>query len=318
MANVHTRERGAEVQRRHLPGEPLTLESNVMLRSGNEMPVLGLGSWMLTTHTAETVQHGFELGYRMIDTSADYKTQGGIGRAIRRHGAPRESLFVITKVEPDEDGFEATSRNLEELKLAYADLVLIHEPPKEGVGEKLWQTLMRARDEGLARDIGVCNYKPAQLKSLADATGEMPAVQQLEWSPFGHSLDMLNFCRAHRIVLQAYSSLTRGKRLRDARLAELAGRNGKSPAQVILRWNLQHGVVPIAKAYREDHQRENLAIFDFELDEIDMATLTDTTSTSRPSKSSSTSESFRQPAGSSSTCHTSSLRARNAAAQLDR
>lgn len=251
----------------------LTPDSNVVLRNGREMPVLGLGSWMLTTHTTESVVHAFELGYRMVDTSADYQTQPGIGRAIQRSDMPRESLFISMKVEENEDGYAATVRNLQELKLAYADLVLIHRAPKTSVGEKVWRGLMRARDEGLTRNIGVCSYKVAQLQALADQTGEMPAVHQIEWSPFGHSLDMLNFCRANDIVIQAYSPLTRGKRLKDERVAEIAMKYAKTPAQVFLRWDLQHGVVPLPKAYREDHQRQNIAVFDFELDPADMAAL---------------------------------------------
>jgi diketogulonate reductase-like aldo/keto reductase len=243
------------------------------LRTGHEMPVLGLGTWMLTSHTAESVQRAFEAGYRMVDTSADYKTQPGIGKAIRRHGGPRESLYISMKVEPEENGLEATRRNLKELELEYADLVLIHRAPEKGVGEKLWQQLIEARAQGLTRDIGVCSYKIAQLQALAENTGEMPAVHQIEWSPFGHSLDMLSFCRAHEVVVQAYSPLTRGKRLDDERLAAIAAKHGKSPAQVILRWNLQHGVAPIPKAYREEHQRENIDIFDFALDDVDMGTL---------------------------------------------
>jgi 2,5-diketo-D-gluconate reductase A len=255
------------------PFAPLSADSTVALRSGNKMPVLGAGSWMLTTHTAETVMHAFELGFRMIDTSADYKTQPGIGSAIRRNQVPRESLFVTMKVEETEDGYAATRKNLDELKLAYADLVLIHRAPEKGVGEKTWRGLMRARDEGLTRDIGVCSYKIPQLHALAENTGEMPAVHQIEWSPFGHSLDMLNFCRANDVVVQAYSPLTRGKKLGEPGLLEIARKYGKSPAQVILRWDLQHGVVPIPKAYREDHQRENIDVFDFGLDPVDMATL---------------------------------------------
>jgi 2,5-diketo-D-gluconate reductase A len=253
--------------------ETLTPASIVRLRNGREMPVLGLGSWMLTTHTAESVMHAFELGYRMVDTSADYRTQAGIGRAIQRSDVPRESLFISMKVEENEDGYAATVRNLREIKLAYADLVLIHRAPKTNVGEKVWRGLMRARDEGLARSIGVCSYQVAQIQALADQTGEMPAVHQLEWSPFGHSLDMLNFCRANDVALQAYSPLTRGKRLNDERVAAIAMKCGKTPAQVFLRWNLQHGVVPLPKAYREDHQRQNIALFDFELDAADMAAL---------------------------------------------
>src|SRR4051812_49895371 len=106
---------------------------------------------------------------------------------------------------------------------------------------------MRARDEGLARNIGVCSYKIAQIETLADLSGEGPAVHQVEWSPFRHSLDMLNFCRANEIALQAYSPLTRGKRLKDERLAGIAMKYGKTPAQIILRWDLQHGVVPMPK-----------------------------------------------------------------------
>jgi diketogulonate reductase-like aldo/keto reductase len=253
--------------------ETLTPGSNVVLRNGREMPVLGLGSWMLTSHTAEAVMHAFEIGYRMVDTSADYKTQPGIGKAIRIGQAPRESLFISMKVEENEDGYAATIKNLQELKLAYADLVLIHRAPKTSVGEKVWRGLMRARDEGLTRSIGVCSYKIAQLRALADQTGEMPEVHQIEWSPFGHSLDMLAFCRANDIVLQAYSPLTRGKRLKDERVAAIATKHRKTPAQVFLRWDLQHGVVPLPKAYREDHQRQNIALFDFELDTADMAQL---------------------------------------------
>jgi len=272
MASPRTESR-RDVPRPRPPAEELTPASVVTLRTGREMPVIGLGTWMLTSHTTESVQHAFELGYCMVDTSSDYMTQPGIGKALRRYDRPRASLFISMKVEPEENGYEATRRNLEELKLAYVDLVLIHRAPEKGVGEKLWEQLMRARADGLTRDIGVCSYKIEQLKTLAESTGEMPAVHQLEWSPFGHSLDMLSFCRAQEIVLQAYSPLTRGKRLKDERLMEIAVKYGKSPAQVILRWDLQHGVVPIPKAYREDHQRQNLDIFDFALDDIDMGTL---------------------------------------------
>ena len=272
MPSLHTELRRAS-GRPGVPAEELTPASTIELRTGREIPVIGLGTWMLTSHTAESVQHAFEIGYLMVDTSADYQTQPGIGKAMRRHERPRDSIYVVMKVEPKEDGYHATVKNLGELKLAYADLVLIHRAPEKGVGEKLWQQLMQAREDGLTRDIGVCSYKLEQLRALADATGELPAVHQLEWSPFGHSLDMLSYCRAQQVVLQAYSPLTRGKRLKDERLLGIARKYGKSPAQVILRWNVQHGVVPIPKAYREDHQRENLDIFDFALDEGDMGTL---------------------------------------------
>ena len=121
---------------------------------------------MLTSHTAESVQHAFEIGYVMVDTSADYQTQAGIGKAMRRHDLPRDSLYIVMKVEPEEHGYHATVKNLADLKLAYADLVLIHRAPEKGVGEKLWKQLMQARDDGLTRDIGVCSYKLEKLQAL--------------------------------------------------------------------------------------------------------------------------------------------------------
>jgi 2,5-diketo-D-gluconate reductase A len=237
------------------------------------MPVLGLGTWMLTSHTRDLVVNALRLGYRMIDTSGDYHTQAGIGAALADLAPPRDEVYLTSKVETDQDTYEATCKNLAELSLDYLDLVLIHEAPDKGVGEDLWRGLIRARDEGKARDIGVCSYKIAQLQELMDRTGEVPAVHQVEWSPFGHSLDMLNFCAAHGIQLQAYSPLTRGKRLDDPRLAQIASKYDKTPAQLILRWDLQHGVVPIPKAGRADHQQENLDIFDFDIEAIDMSTL---------------------------------------------
>jgi 2,5-diketo-D-gluconate reductase A len=259
--------------RARVPTPLLTRDSTRLLRSGNAMPILGLGTWMLTSHTAESVANALQLGYRMIDTSGDYLTQPGIGEAIRSQELDREALYIVTKVETDDDGYEATRKNLGELDLEFADLVLIHEAPERGVGEEVWRGLMRAREEGFARDIGVCSYKTSQLQQLAQETGEMPAVHQIEWSPFGHSLDMLNFCSANGIEVQAYSPLTHGKRLDDERLVNVARKHGKTPAQVIIRWNLQHGVVPLPKANRKDHQRENLDVFDFDLDQADMAAL---------------------------------------------
>ena len=117
---------------KNVDSPPSRAVDTVPLASGNRMPVLGLGSWMLTSHTAERVTNAIALGYRMVDTSGDYQTQGGIGRAIRASGMPRDELFIVTKVEEDDDGYDATRKNLDELKLEYADLVLIHRPPERG------------------------------------------------------------------------------------------------------------------------------------------------------------------------------------------
>lgn len=245
--------------------------SDVILRTGRPMPVMGLGTWQMTEHTAETIEQALHLGYRMIDTSGDYKTQPGVGEGIKNSHVGRHKFYLVTKVEETDDAYEATRRNLNELNLDFVDLMLIHRPPRDGrPGIELWNGLIRAKKEGLIKDIGVSNYTEDQIETLADATGEMPVVNQIEWSPFGHSPDMLNFCRAYNIIIQAYSPLTRGKRMHDHDLEELAARLHKTPAQILIRWNLQMGTVPIIKAGQLSHLQENIDVFDFELSQADM------------------------------------------------
>jgi 2,5-diketo-D-gluconate reductase A len=251
----------------------LTPETCRILPSGNRMPLLGLGTWELTFHTVDTICNAFELGFRMLDTAADYHTQRGIGDAIRACGFQRDAVFVITKVPPDDDVCTALRRNLAQLRLDHVDLALIDEAPDFGVGEKAWQGLRRARREGLTRDIGVSSYSIDGIEELVYRTGEMPAVNQIEWTPFGHSPRMLDFCRENEIVIQASSPLTRGKRLGDDKVGPMAARYGKTPAQLLLRWNLQLGVVPLPKANHVHHQRDNLHVFDFEILPQDMTRL---------------------------------------------
>lgn len=251
----------------------MDLTSRVQLHTGNEMPVLGLGTWQLTRNTGETIAAALDLGYPMIDTSGDYGTQPGIGEGIHLNGAARDSFYLVTKVEETDDAYEATKRNLRELGLDHADLMLIHRPPDRGAGEELWRGLIRARREGLTRDIGVSNYSSDLIDALVEATGEVPAVNQVEWSPFGHHMALKHHHDANGIVIQAYSPLTRSRRLADGKLREIAARHGKSPAQVLIRWNLQRGTVPLPKANSQAHLEENIAIFGFTLDEEDLSML---------------------------------------------
>jgi 2,5-diketo-D-gluconate reductase A len=248
----------------------LKSNSTLALPSGNRMPLLGLGTSELRHHTPESVTQALAAGYQMIDTSADYHTQRGIGDALRHCGLPRDSVYIVTKIEETDDSFEATRVNLAELRLDHADLVLIHRPPDRGVGEVLWQGLRRAKREGLTRDIGVSNYSIEQIEELVYRTGELPAVNQIEWSPFGHSPRMLDFCFDNHIVIQAWAPLTRGRRLNDDKLTSMAARYGRTPAQLLIRWNLQLGVVPLPKANHPQHQQENIEVFDFEIRQMDM------------------------------------------------
>ncbi len=240
------------------------------LHTGRVMPALGLGTWRLTKHTPQVIQDALALGYTMIDTSGDYGTQPGIAEGLRRAKVPRKSYYIVTKVEETDDAYQAVKANLSELRLKYADLILIHRPPPRGIGEELWAGLIRAKNEGLTKDIGVSNYAIRQIRDLAEQSGEWPVVNQIEWSPFGWDEDMLDFCRQHDIVIQAYSPLTHGRRMDDEALADLAVKYDKSPAQLLIRWCLQIGVVPLPKANQRRHLEENIEVFDFEIDDEDM------------------------------------------------
>jgi 2,5-diketo-D-gluconate reductase A len=238
------------------------------------MPVMGLGSWQLTVDTPGIIEEALRLGYRMIDTSGDYGTQPGIGEGLKRSALDRSKYYIVTKVEETDDAYEATAANLKELQLDFADLMLIHRHPDSSeVSIKLWEGLIQAKTDALTRDIGVSNYSIAQIQELIDATGETPVVNQIEWSPFGHSQEMLEYCQSRGIVIQAYSPLTRTRRLDDVTLKDLSAMYQKTPAQLLLRWNLQLGTVPIPKANKIEHLEENIQIFNFEIGDDDMATL---------------------------------------------
>jgi diketogulonate reductase-like aldo/keto reductase len=255
--------------------EPVALapETSRILPSGNRMPLLGLGTWELQVHTAETVCRALELGFRMLDSSPAYHTQRGIGDAIRACGFERHDIYVITQVDPLGDTYAALHKNLLQLKVDYADLVLFHLPDGDDTGEMAWQGLRRAKRDGLTHDIGVSGYTIDAVEELVYRTGEMPAVNQIEWSPFGHSPRMLDFCLDNHIVIQARSPLTRATRLNDDKVTAMAARYGKTPAQLLIRWNLQLGVVPLPKANHVQHLRDNLSVFDFEIVPLDMARL---------------------------------------------
>ncbi len=168
----------------------MNLDSTKSLHTGNKMPILGLGTWKLTRNTADIIDHALDLGYKKIDTSSDYGSQPGVGKGIKKSNVSRKNFYIITKVEEEDDAHTRTKSNLKELGLEYADLMLIHRPPKSGVGIELWEGLIKAKKEGLIRDIGVSNYSIMQIEELIAASGEIPTVNQIEWSPFGYSEEM--------------------------------------------------------------------------------------------------------------------------------
>lgn len=248
-------------------------ESTFRLHTGREIPVLGLGTWLLEKDTAGTIDYALGIGFKMIDTSGDYGTQPGIGKGLKNSGTKREDIYITTKVEENDDAYKAAETNLAELQIDYADLILIHRPPKVGAGQDLWEGLIKAKEDSLVKDIGVSNYSIDLIEELIKASGEVPVVNQIEWSPFGNSEKMKRYCDKKGIIVQAYSPLTRTKRLDDETLIGIAKKHDKTPAQLLIRWNLQLGTVPIPKANQKEHLEENLGVFDFDIEDEDMGIL---------------------------------------------
>ncbi|HEV2520587.1 MAG TPA: aldo/keto reductase [Thermoplasmata archaeon] len=264
------------------PSGPLDLSrglhSTVPIGPGVSMPILGLGVWQIPDGrpTEDAVLGALRAGYRLIDTAALYGNERSVGAAMRASGLPREELFVTTKLWNDDQGYPAAlaafERSRSALDVAYVDLYLVHWPVR-AQREESWRALVELHDQGKARAIGVSNFTIEHLESLAQRSGVIPAVDQVEFSPFLFQSELLEYCRRRGIQVEAYSPLVRGRRLEHPVLAGIASAHRKSPAQVVLRWDLQHGVVPIPKSRRIERIRENADLFDFELGPSEMTTL---------------------------------------------
>lgn len=246
------------------------------LRDGRELPLIGLGVWEIADGepTIDAVRWSLEAGYRHIDTARLYANERSVGEGVRRSGVPREEVWITTKLRPADfpRAERALARSVRELGFEYVDLYLVHWPVP-GTVKRTWKAMERLCESGIARTIGVSNYSPAQLRAVLDVASIPPAVNQVKFSPFGFDESNLEFCARHEIVVEAYSPLTRGRRLGDARVGELAARYERSPAQVLLRWALQKGTVVLPKSANRERIAENIAVFDFELSPADMQAL---------------------------------------------
>lgn len=231
------------------------------------MPLVGFGTWQLRGDSGyEAIRYALEAGYRHLDTATMYGNETEVGRALRDSGVPREDVFVTTKLLPSGAGREreTIAASLRELGTDYVDLWLIHSPPRDQAGLPTWREFLAVRDEGWARAVGVSNYDLDQLDQLTEATGEAPAVNQLRWSPVEHDPHRLAAHRDRGVVLEGYSPL-KGTRLRDPLLSDIAQRHGVTPAQVVLRWHLEHGIPVIPKSGNRDRIVSNLDLFGFTL-----------------------------------------------------
>jgi 2,5-diketo-D-gluconate reductase A len=244
------------------------------------MPVLGLGTWPLAGKAAEAaVAAALSAGYRLIDTAEQYNNEVAVGRAIRDTGVPRDEVFLTTKFNAQWHGeelvAEAYARALERLGTSYADLLLIHWPnPWLDCYPQAWRGMIRLRDEGRVRAIGTSNFTQPHLQRVIDETGVAPEVNQVELDPTLPRTELRAFHAAHGIVTEGWGPLGRGGALlSDPVVARLARRHHRSPAQVVLRWHVQQGVVPIARSSDPARIAENVTVFDFELSAGDLERL---------------------------------------------
>jgi diketogulonate reductase-like aldo/keto reductase len=245
------------------------------------MPALGLGTWPLLNRESEAVVgEGFAAGYRLVDTAARYGNETGVGRAIAASPVPREELFVTTKLRGGDHGRGLTERavdaSLAHLGLDYLDLYLIHWPLAHlGLFTDSWLAMARLAERGLIRTLGVSNFEAEHLAALEAAGGPRPAVNQIECHPYFPQDALVAHCLERGIVPEAWAPLGHSDPalLAEPVLAEIAQAAGKTAAQVVLRWHVQRGVVPIPKSANPGRLRENLAVFDFELDDAAMAAI---------------------------------------------
>lgn len=241
-------------------------QQTVSLTNDVEMPLVGLGTWRIKGSQArDAVLWALESGYRHLDTATMYANEAEIGEAVRQSGLAREDLFITTKLPPNEAGNEEKTlqRSLDALETDYLDLWLVHWPPN-GAGVQTWRKFIRARDQGRARAIGVSNYSPEQVDALASETGETPAVNQVKWSPSLFDRAQLDHSRRRGVVLEGYSPFRSGS-LDQQVLVDIAAQHGKTPAQVVVRWHVDHGIVVIPKSERRERIVSNFDVFDFAL-----------------------------------------------------
>lgn len=260
---------------------PPAIDARLRTNQGTEMPWFGLGVFQSPSGdaTRQAVAWALEAGYRMIDTAAMYGNEADVGAAVRASGIPRDEVFVTTKLWHTDHGYEsalaAAHRSQERLGLGPIDLYLIHWPradPPERRRDS-WRALERLRRDGVCRAIGVSNYSVRHLEEMNDYADVPPAVDQVEFHPFIYDPEFLAYCRRAGIHAEAYSPMTRGRRMDDPTVRAIADAHGRTPAQVLIRWGFEHGIIEIPKSVRRERIAENARVFDFALTREEVARL---------------------------------------------
>jgi len=260
--------------------EELNLQSRIALKDRGKIPVLGFGVYQMTdgAHSMETMISALKIGYRHLDTASLYDNEEEVGEAVRRCGLPREEIFVTTKLWNSDHGYDralkAFNQSLNRLGLDYVDLYLIHWPVPVKRRES-WRALETLYEEGRARAIGVSNYMVQHLEEVLEHGKMVPAANQIELHPFNYMTrrPTIDLCQQNGICVECYSPLTKGARLADPRLSQVAEKYGRSNAQILIRWGLQKGFITLPKSSHLKRVQENAEVFDFSISEEDMGVL---------------------------------------------
>ncbi|MHA1268475.1 MAG: aldo/keto reductase [Candidatus Helarchaeota archaeon] len=255
-----------------------TIKTNFKMNNGKEIPILGIGTFGMgnAKQTIEAICYALEIGYRHIDTASFYENEKEVGNAIKLSGIPRDELFITTKLWNTDHGYNNTikslNNSLKKLDLSYVDLFLIHWP-SGGYLSETWKAMEYLLKQGKCLSIGVSNYMIKHLNDLLKESEIKPVINQIEFHPYLYQKELLNYCNEQNIIVEAYSPLTKGIKLNDEKLAEIASRYSKSPAQILLRWALQKEVIVIPKSSNKTRIKENANIFDFTISKEDMELL---------------------------------------------
>ena len=248
---------------------------NVKLNNRREVPALGLGTSQMKNpqDTVEVIKTALSLGYRLIDTATMYGNEEAVGAGIRESGVPREEIVLTTKLWPDDfgDPEAAFSTSLMKLGLDYVDIYLVHWP--RGYTPSVWKALEGFVKDGRAKTIGISNFSVEETEEVFSYCEIAPALNQVQFNPFSYDAALLDYSKSKGILLEAYRPLTRGERIGDETVAALAKKYGKTSAQILIRWNIEHGVIVIPKSTHEERLKENMDVFDFALSTEDVRAL---------------------------------------------